>query len=159
LVEETHNDTESPRDRSPWFRLVLSVLGLAIAVYLTIVHYDHHVALVCPLHGGIINCADVVTSASSVILGVPIALWGVLWFIIAGALAIWPLVSASARLGSIRIYTLTWSVVGIIGVLYFLYLELHVDDHICIWCTTAHVLVLAYLASAALSPPPAETAP
>ncbi len=141
-----------PRDRSPWLRLGLSLVGVAISAYLTLVHYDHHVSLTCPLHGGLVNCEAVVTSASSVVLGLPIALWGVLWFVVAGVLAGWPLVAGATTAGA-RTVTMVWSVIGILSVLYFLYLELHVDGHLCIWCTMIHALVLAYLASIALSPP------
>ncbi len=133
-----------------WTRIGLSIVGLGISFYLTLVHYAH-VTLVCPLHGTLIDCAAVVQSPQSIILGVPIAVWGMVWFVLAAVFA--SLALRADPPSWLRPLTLGWSIVGLLSVLYFLYLELDVIGHLCIWCTTAHVLVLAYFVCAALAPP------
>jgi len=54
--------------------LVLSLLGLADATYLTITHFEKQV-LVCPANS-FINCLKVTTSAQSEILHIPVAVLG-----------------------------------------------------------------------------------
>ena len=54
--------------------LVLSLIGLALSVYLTITHFQPQ-ALVCS-GTGFIDCAKVTTSAQSEILGIPVAILG-----------------------------------------------------------------------------------
>ena len=60
---------------------VLLIIGAIISIYLTYIHYNPGL-LVCP-EGSIINCADVAASSYSVILGVPLALYSFLWFVVA----------------------------------------------------------------------------
>ena len=59
--------------------LLLSVVGIGIAIYLTAVHYEH-VPLVCSTRG-FVNCAAVLSSAYSVVPGtsVPITVPGLAW--------------------------------------------------------------------------------
>jgi uncharacterized membrane protein len=59
---------------------LLALLGLAISVYLTVVHYAQgQVPLVCA-SGGVVNCEVVTSSAESGVGPVPVALLGAIWF-------------------------------------------------------------------------------
>ncbi len=142
-------------NRSPlaWPRVALTGIGLGISVYLTLVHYSH-VPLLCHT-SGIINCVDVVTSPQSVALGLPLAVWGMLWFVVAAVLAVWTAVGGPAAATRLRPPRLAWSVVGALAVVYFVYLELIVIGHICLWCSGVHLIVLTLLAFEALSGAPA----
>ena len=68
---------------SRWVRVaapLLCLAGLGVSAYLTIAHYNAKVILACPATG-IVNCAKVTESPQSAILGVPVALLGLLYFV------------------------------------------------------------------------------
>lgn len=128
---------------------ILSSISIAIAIYLTIVHYNTQVALVCS-SSGIINCEHVLSSSYSSIPGtsIPVSIAGILWSIVGAALAasawlIWP------EKHIIRIAELAWAGVGMCSVFYLVYAELVLLHAICLWCTTVHVIILLYLLVAA----------
>jgi len=125
-----------------WTRLALSVFGVAISVYLTIVHYVAGVQVACP-RTGLIDCAQVLTSPQSVVLGLPLGVWGLVWFVVFGVLA-WAASRGDGDGGAILLRRI-WAALGAAAVVYFIYLELLVIGKICIWCTAVHVLVLALL--------------
>src|SRR5665213_4477514 len=120
----------------PIATLVLSVAGLGVATYLTITHFDK-VALVCSDNGAI-NCAKVTSSPQSVILGIPVAMLGLAFFIPMIALclpAAWR--SADRR---IHLARLILSVTGVGMILYLIIAELFIIKAICLWCSGVHVI-------------------
>jgi uncharacterized membrane protein len=60
----------------PWFLTAASYAGFAISLYLTFVHYRGYVSPCYVVHG----CEQVQTSRFSTILGIPVALLGVVFF-------------------------------------------------------------------------------
>ncbi|MBX5464869.1 MAG: Vitamin K epoxide reductase [Clostridia bacterium] len=115
-------------------RLALAGAGLAVSGYLTLLHWAPR-ALACP-NAGLVDCASVLESGASVWWGVPVAAWGLLWFLVAGLLAL--------RAGSgLR---LLWAAAGALAVVGLVYTELFVVGAICLWCTLVHLLVLALFA-------------
>lgn len=122
------------------WRTLLAVVGFGISFYLTLVHYDTHIPLVCT-DNAFINCARVVTSPQSVVFGLPLAVWGMVWFAVLVA-TIW----LRGRLGAwTQTLDVVWGVVGALSVVYFVYIELFVVGVLCLYCTTVHLLVLANL--------------
>jgi len=120
-----------------WTTWVLSLAGLGVSVYLTIVHYNTAVTLACPATSSI-NCEKVVTSPQSVVFGIPVAVLGLAFYVFLAAAnsprvwrMAWPPIRW-ARLGSM--------VVGIVFVLYLIYTELFTIRAICLWCTSVHVI-------------------
>jgi uncharacterized membrane protein len=134
--------------------LGLSVLAVGLTTYLTVTHYTDPAALACP-NTGIINCTAVTTSSWSVILGVPVALIGLLW-----ALGMTALNSPRAWRSTARwmdTVRLAMSAAGAVMVLYLVYVELFRVDAICLWCTGVHLTAVALfavilVARASLSP-------
>ena len=127
--------------------LLMSVVGLGVSIYLTIVHYDSKVSLLCTT-GGVVNCQSVTTSAYSIIPGttIPITIPGMLWFIALGALAgvgLWAAAHSQAEPSRLRIATLLWTIAGMVFVLYLVYAEIVKVQRICEWCTVVHLLTLA----------------
>jgi uncharacterized membrane protein len=122
--------------------LAAAAAGLGVSVYLTAVH-AHSAALICSTTG-VIDCERVLTSAYGTILGspVPTAAAGILWFLVSGALAAQRLRSGDARLGRLQ---LAWGGLGLLAILYLVYVEIDVVGAICAWCTAAHALVLVSL--------------
>jgi uncharacterized membrane protein len=123
--------------------LALSLLGVAIAIYLTSVHYEN-VPLVCS-DSGLVNCTRVLSSPYSVIPGtsLPITIPGIVWGMMSAALAIFGLITTSGqRQRRIRIAQFAWSLLGLLTVLYLVYVEIVRLHSICAWCTALHVLIL-----------------
>ncbi len=121
-----------------WLLLALSIAGAGIAIYLTTVHYER-VPLLCSTQG-IINCERVTSSAYSVVPGtaLPITLPGLAWFIVAAALAIAGLRSEQR---GVRIAELSWTILGMLAVLYLVYAEIVQLHAICAWCTGVHAII------------------
>lgn len=122
---------------------LLCLAGVGAAGYLTLAHYTTAVALACP-ETGIINCTAVTTSPQSAILGVPVALLGLLYFV-----AVTPLHAPPAWRSpspGVRAARVGASVAGILMVLYLVYTELFTLDAICLWCTAVHVITFLLFA-------------
>src|SRR6266702_5597144 len=121
--------------------LLLSLVGAGIAIYLTTVHYEN-VPLICSA-SGLVDCARVLSSSYSVIPGttVPITIPGLGWCAVMAVLAL-----AALRLSSIRrrilVAQFAWSLVGMLSVLYLVYIELVRLHTICAWCTGLHAIIL-----------------
>jgi uncharacterized membrane protein len=129
-----------------WLQLstwILSLLGLGVSTYLTITHYDTGVPLACS-DNGVINCALVTSSPESMVtvwpgkLAVPVAVLGLAFFVfMVVANSPWAWRSRYPQVAMVRLASV---VVGIGFVLYLVYTELFTLDHICLWCTSVHVL-------------------
>ena len=120
--------------------LGLSLLAVGLTAYLTITHYTDPTALACP-DTGIVNCTAVTTSSWSVILGVPVALIGLLWAASMTALnSSWAWRSSARWLDAAR---LVLSGAGALMVFYLVYVELFRVDAICLWCTGVHLTTIA----------------
>jgi uncharacterized membrane protein len=125
------------RSRVPFIVAVSSAAGVAVSAYLTIAHYASPAILACSSRG-LVNCERVTTSPESVILGVPVALMGLVWFAAMAVLAsppLWRVPSAIVRVGRVGLVVL-----GMTFVLWLLYAELFRIGAICLWCTVAHIL-------------------
>lgn len=124
--------------------LALVAAGLAVSVYLTLVHYTTTVKLACSTTS-VVNCEKVTTSPQSMLAGVPVAVLGVAFFVVAGALclrAAWRSQSAAVRIARIA-----WMTAGIAMVLYLVYAELFEIDAICLWCTAVHAITVILFAA------------
>jgi len=120
--------------------LGLSFLAVVLTAYLTVTHYTDPTALACP-DTGIVNCTLVTTSSWSVILGVPVALIGLLWATTMTALnSPWAWRSSATWLDTAR---LVLSGAGALMVFYLVYVELFRVGAICLWCTGVHVTTIA----------------
>jgi uncharacterized membrane protein len=115
--------------------LLLSVVGLAGSIYLTVSHFDTHIALVCPDLG---PCNKILTSNTSHFLGIPVPVLGLLYFVPMTLLclpAAWS--SADRRIHWAR---LVLSILGVGMIIYLFIEELFILQALCIWCTVIHVV-------------------
>lgn len=125
--------------------VALAVAGLLIAGYLALLHYDRSVPLVCSA-GSLVNCETVLTSPSATVAGVPVAVWGVAWFVVAAAMAVLMLrrgVHGDSR--PLRRALLAWTGIATLVVLYLVYQEVGVIGKLCAWCTAVHAIVIGML--------------
>jgi uncharacterized membrane protein len=123
--------------------LLLCVAGLAVSGYLTLEHFDASVTLSCP-DTGTINCQKVTTSQYSSLLGIPVALLGLAYFVV-GMFLLLP--SAWRSPDPALIYSrLAWAALGVLMVLYLVWAEFYGVNAICLWCTSVHAITLALFA-------------
>jgi uncharacterized membrane protein len=117
--------------------LLLTIVGIADTIYLTIAHFTTVVSLVCP-DKGIINCGKVTSSSYSEIFGIPVSLFGLIFFIGMFVLQLpylWRNNSILVKFGR-----LAYSILGIMSVFWFVYVEIHILNAICLYCTLVHIL-------------------
>ena len=132
--------TRAGRFRPAWLApstLALTVVGLGVSVYLTVEHFTNNATLACSI-GGVVDCAKVTTSAWSTFMGIPVALLGLVFFLVLLPL-VWPSTWRS-RVGWLDAARLGWLTVGLGMVLYLVWAELYRIHAICLWCTAVHVV-------------------
>lgn len=117
---------------------VAALAGLAIASYLTVVHYQGGVP-VCATNG----CEIVQRSRYAELLSVPVALLGT--FAFAGML-----LSAALRKPVVVVSAAALALTAVLFAAYLVYVQLVVLDAVCLWCVasdalTAVVAVAAWL--------------
>ena len=121
---------------------LLSLIGILIALYLTL----YKVGVVGDLSCSIGSCETVNTSQWATFLGLPVAAWGLVTYIVLFTLA---MVGTGERLAASA--TISWALVALSGwsVLFsgwLTYLELLVIHAICIWCVASAVVMVAIFA-------------
>lgn len=120
--------------------LVLSVIGLGVATYLTIIHY----AGINPACTAGQSCVKVQTSVWSKLDGVPVALLGLI-----GYIGITATLLAPDR-EEARLATLGLTLVGCAFSGYLTYRELFSIHAICEWCVSSAVILTLLLIGAAI---------
>ena len=126
--------------------LLLALAGIAVSVVATVVHLriaegTGYVSF-CNL-GGVVDCDAVLGSRYAVLLGVPVAVWGLVGFT-AGAVLALPgaIAGATAGLADLLLLGVVSASLGFAIVMAFIMLRgLH---HICLLCLTMDMVVLAW---------------
>jgi uncharacterized membrane protein len=126
-----------------WMALI-SLAGLFLGVYLTMYKFGIIGSLACNVG----SCEQVQTSRWSVFLGLPVATWGVGFYVLMLALAIaglQPRFMDSRRLSLVMLLLTGW---GVVFTAWLNYLEAFVIHAWCEWClgSAGMVLVLFVLA-------------
>jgi uncharacterized membrane protein len=120
--------------------LVLAVIGLGVAIYLTYVHYSG----TKPACTAGASCIKVQTSQWSKLAGVPVALIGLI-----GYIAILGSLLAPDR-EETRLATLGLTLIGFLFSGYLTYRELFSIHAICEWCASSAVILTVLLVGAAI---------
>lgn len=110
--------------------IVFLILGLIDASYLTIVHFVPG-TLACPTIGTAVNCESVLGSSFSNIFGVPLAILGLIWFLVSTTMLF---------LNTNRIFKNIWLIFGLGGIAYSIIAQ-SILGKICIYCSTLDVLI------------------
>jgi uncharacterized membrane protein len=118
--------------------LVLSLAGLGVSIYLTIVHFGSKNFLICSANGTI-DCEKVLTSSQAMVFGIfPVAVLGLAFYVFMVAInSPWAWRSPLPIIWWAR---LAGAVTGMGFVLYLIYAELIQIGNICLWCTSVHVI-------------------
>lgn len=114
--------------------VLLSLIGIADSAYLAYEHFSNRI-VPCSI-GAFADCGKVLSSEYAVIFGIPLAVIGLIHYILLFTLAYLVL----HRKAIIYKYLLfLQSSIGLIASLYFMYLQLGVIGAICIYCTVSAI--------------------
>ncbi len=113
--------------------LILSLLGVGIAGYLTWVKLSSSVAF-C---GGVGDCSSVQNSRYGYILGIPVAYPGLLAYVTLTVLAVYNLRAAVERRGWTELLFFVVAFAGFMFSLYLTYTELFLIHAVCPWCVAS----------------------
>jgi uncharacterized membrane protein len=116
--------------------IVLAVIGIGVATYLTYIHYAG-IKPLCGRNGG--GCEIVQTSVYSKLAGVPVALIGLIGYVLILASLVVPETETS------RLATVAFTVVGFGFSAYLTYREIFSIHHICEWCVSSFVIIAAIM--------------
>ena len=116
----------------------LAFIGVFVSIYLTLYKLGYIGTLQCAIG----SCETVNTSRWATFLGLPVAAWGLGFYVAAFGLCLLGIreENAESRGYSLAIAGLTgW---GVLFSGWLTYLELFVINAICIWCVTSAIIVL-----------------
>jgi uncharacterized membrane protein len=123
----------------------LALAGIFIATYLTLFKLGVVGELACKLG----SCETVNTSRWAMFLGLPVAAWGLFFYLSVFLFAFAGTTPRFERSTMISVLLLAWSAVGVLFSGWLTYLELAVIQAICLWCVISAVLVaLIFVVSA-----------
>lgn len=125
---------------------VLSISGIFVAGYLTWVHYAHIVPP-CTTRFSFVDCGLVLQSRYSTIAGIPLALFGFIFYIIEFILS-WLVITVPGR--QYKLAILSTTATGFLASGYLVYLQLVVIQAVCLYCmASAAISVLLFIFSQA----------
>jgi uncharacterized membrane protein len=119
----------------------LALAGIFISIYLTL----YKLGVVGELSCSIGSCETVNTSRWSVFLGLPVAAWGLLFYLDVFGVALLGTMPRWENEPVISIILVAEAAIGVLFSAWLTYLELAVIQAICIWCVTSAVIVLIIL--------------
>ena len=119
----------------------LALAGIFISLYLTL----YKIGVIGELSCSIGSCETVNTSKWSRFLGLPVAAWGLLFYLDLFAIALIGMFPRFENERVISIVLVAETVVGVLFSAWLTYLELAVLHAICIWCVTSAVIVTVIL--------------
>jgi uncharacterized membrane protein len=119
-------------------QVILSAAGIVVSGYLTYVHLANKIVY-CGEYSG---CETVQASPYSTFYGIPIALGGVLLYLLLLALSVVELRLPGDTALWVRYAFFGFSLVGLLYSIYLTYLELFVICSVCLWCLTSALILL-----------------
>jgi len=119
----------------------LALAGIFISIYLTL----YKLGVVGELSCSIGSCETVNTSRWSVFLGLPVAAWGLLFYLDVFGVALLGTMPRWENEPVISIILVAEAAIGVLFSAWLTYLELAVINAICIWCVTSAVIVVIIL--------------
>ena len=115
----------------------LSLAGIFVALYLLL----YKLGMIGNLSCSVGSCETVNSSKWATFLGLPVAGWGVAWYVAMFVLAIVSTGSRFADSPLVSLVLLGVAASGLIFSLYLTYLELFVINAICQWCVVSTIIV------------------
>jgi uncharacterized membrane protein len=122
----------------------LALAGIFISLYLTL----YKIGVIGELSCSIGSCETVNTSKWSRFLGLPVAAWGLLFYLDVFGVALVGTMRRFELEPAISFVLVGEAAVGVLFSAWLTYLELGVIHAICIWCVTSAVIVTLILLTA-----------
>lgn len=119
---------------------LLALVGVFVSAYLLLYKMGFYGALAC---GGGGSCEYVQTSRWATFLGLPVAGWGVGWYVLVLAASLVGLDASEGPPGWIRRALEVLAAGGFLFTVYLTVVELFVLEAICRWCVASAALVVA----------------
>ena len=130
---------QSSVQRVQWMTRVLCILGIGVASYLTWTH----LAGADPYCGSAHGCAEVQNSSYSEVAGIPVAIVGLMGYLILLALSLLHgRISAEIEF-YLPVLSFGTALIGVLYSAYLTYLEAFVILAWCYWCLTSAVVIVA----------------
>ena len=124
----------------------LALAGIFLALYLLLYKLGMIGALTCTIG----SCETVNTSKWATFLGLPVAGWGVAFYVATFVLAMVSTQDRFERSGPVSAVLLAVTGSGLLFSVYLTWLELFVIRAICQWCVVSAIIVLFMFVAAAL---------
>ena len=115
-----------------WSLLGLGLVGLCDAIYLTM---EHYLDLNPPCYVG--SCEVVLTSPYAIILGVPVAVWGVLYYVSVVGGLLWYQSTLNSRVLKLTLLMTGW---GLLASGYFFLLQAFIINAWCQYCILSGIV-------------------
>jgi len=119
----------------------LALAGIFISLYLTL----YKLGVIGELTCSIGSCETVNTSKWSTFLHLPVALWGLLFYIEVFVISLVGTIPRFENEPFVSVLLVADAAIGVLFSAWLTYLELAVIHAICIWCVTSAVVVTAIL--------------
>ncbi|MDB4892253.1 MAG: Vitamin epoxide reductase [Gemmatimonadetes bacterium] len=118
---------------------LVALAGMFVALYLMLYKLGYIGTLACAVG----SCETVQTSKWATFLGLPVAAWGVAYYVAILGVSLAGLMPAFAERRSVSQLLVVMTGVGLLFSLWLTYLELFVIDAICQWCVISAILATA----------------
>jgi uncharacterized membrane protein len=116
----------------------LALAGIFISLYLTL----YKLGVIGELTCSVGSCETVNTSRWATFLGLPVAAWGLLFYLDVFIIAVLGTTTRFEYEPVISVVLVAQAAIGVLFSGWLTYLELAVIHAICIWCVTSAVIVL-----------------
>jgi uncharacterized membrane protein len=116
---------------------LVSLAGVFVALYLTLYKLGYIGTLVCAVG----SCETVQTSRWASLLGLPVATWGVAFYVVVLGVSLYGLSDAMADSRRLSQALVVMTGTGVLFSVWLTYLELFVIHAICMWCVVSAILV------------------
>jgi uncharacterized membrane protein len=121
--------------------IILSIIGIFASVYLLQNHYaPTQTGAICDI-SETISCSLVNISTYATLLNVPVALFGILWFVVLALIA-WQLLKK--KNDTLIPIMLVWALIGTIFITYMIIAEI-ILKALCPFCTLVHIIIIVLL--------------
>jgi uncharacterized membrane protein len=116
----------------------LALVGAFVSIYLTLYKLGYIGQLQCAVG----SCETVNTSRWATFFGLPVAAWGLGFYISMLALSMLGVQERYANSRAVSVALVSFTTWGVVFSGWLTYLELFVIDAICVWCVTSAIIVL-----------------
>jgi uncharacterized membrane protein/protein-disulfide isomerase len=149
--------------RAALFALTCAFVGLIASTAAAVTHYhllyDPTYRSFCDVSERV-SCTQVYASRFSTVRGIPVAIFGAIWFAVAALLSVGGLTARDSVRESVPGYLFVLSTLALSVILYLGYVSLFVINAICLLCLTTYAAVIGlFLVSGAATSIPMKTLP